>query len=166
MEENDLLNHLEKYIPELEGAEEKTKYKKNEAMAKRNLVDSIKDHLIPHVFGLKNAKAMHGAIVKLYANSNTNRKLALKNCLRNIKMIGSDLVDSYVVGIYSIKDELVSIRETIEDKELVSVALNGFPSSWEPFIQGVCARGQLPSLDDLWIDCVEEEARLLSRNDP
>jgi hypothetical protein len=44
------------------------------------------------------------------------------------------------------------------------VALNGFLGSWEPFLQGICARGKLPPFDKLLIDCIQEEARIESKN--
>jgi hypothetical protein len=40
----------------------------------------------------------------------------------------------------------------------VNVALNGFLESWEPFVQGICAREKLPPFDRLWINCTQEEA--------
>jgi hypothetical protein len=46
----------------------------------------------------------------------------------------------------------------------VNVALNGFPESWEPFVQGICAREKLPPFDRLWINCIQEEARIELRN--
>ena len=36
------------------------------------------------------------------------------------------------------------------------MALNGIPTSWEPFIQDVCARDELPNFDQLWTNCVQE----------
>ena len=68
LEENELQDHVEKVILEPKGVEEQAKYKKNEAKAKIILVDSMKDHLIPHVIGLKTAKVVYDALVKLYAS--------------------------------------------------------------------------------------------------
>jgi len=90
---------------------------------------------------------MYNVLVNLYGSNNDNRKLALKNHLRNIKMIGSDFVTNYLMKITQVKDELVALAEKIEESDLVTIALNGFPSSWEPFIQGICACGKLPSFD-------------------
>jgi hypothetical protein len=44
------------------------------------------------------------------------------------------------------------------------VALNGFPGSWEPFVQRICAQEKLPPFDRMWIDCIQEEAQIESRN--
>jgi hypothetical protein len=48
--------------------------------------------------------------------------------------------------------------------QLMNVAMNGFLGSWEPFVQGICAREKLPPFDKLSIDCIQEEARIESRN--
>ena len=47
LEENDLEGFIEEEIPEPKGDEAKEKHKKSIVKAKRIIVDSIKDHLIP-----------------------------------------------------------------------------------------------------------------------
>jgi hypothetical protein len=54
--------------------------------------------------------------------------------------------------------------EVVDDIELVNVALNGFPGSWEPFLQGICAREKFPPFARLWINYIQEEARIESKN--
>ena len=66
--------------------------------------------------------------------------------------------------ISQIRDKLVAIGEAIDDTELMNVALNGFRESWEPFVQGICAREKLPPFDKLWIDCIQDEAWIESKN--
>jgi hypothetical protein len=46
----------------------------------------------------------------------------------------------------------------------VTTTLNGFPSSWDPFIQGICTRIKLPKFDKLWSYCTQEESRLISKS--
>ena len=48
-------------------------------------------------------------------------------------------VASYLMRITQIHDQLVTIGEVVDDTKLVNVALNGFPGTWEPFVQGICA---------------------------
>jgi len=48
----------------------------------------------------------------------------------------------------------------VEDKELVSISLNGLVVSWRPFVQGVCACEKLPNFTKLWDDLVQEEIGL------
>jgi hypothetical protein len=50
--ENDLLEHVTVGVPEPNEAEKKTKHKKNEKKAKRIVSDSVKDHLIHHIYKL------------------------------------------------------------------------------------------------------------------
>jgi hypothetical protein len=65
-------------------------------------------------------------------------------------MSSSDTVASYLMRITQIRDQLAAIGEAVDDTELVNVALNGLPRSWEPFVQGICAREKLPDFDRLW----------------
>jgi hypothetical protein len=53
----------------------------------------------------------------------------------------------------------------MQDDKLVNVALRGLPRSLEPFVQGICAREKLPYFHRLWTDCIQEETRLVSRDD-
>jgi hypothetical protein len=39
-----------------------------------------------------------------------------------------------------------------------------FPSSWDPFVQGICARSKFPKFDKLWTNCTQEEYRLISKS--
>jgi hypothetical protein len=54
-------------------------------------------------------------------------------------MSNSDIVASYPMRITQIRDQLVAIGKAIDDTKLVNVSLKGFPGSWEPFVQGICA---------------------------
>ena len=61
-------------------------HKKNLVMAKRIIVDSIIDHLIPQVSSLKTPKSMFDALTKLFEGKNINRKMTLRNQLKNVKI--------------------------------------------------------------------------------
>jgi hypothetical protein len=52
-------------------------YNKKNVKAKRLILDAIKDRLIPHVSGKKNAYEMWEYLTKLYQSSYENRKMAL-----------------------------------------------------------------------------------------
>ena len=64
---------------QFQGDEAKALHKNKLVMAKRIIIDSIKDHLIPHVSSLKTPKAMFDALTKLFEGKNINRKMALRN---------------------------------------------------------------------------------------
>jgi hypothetical protein len=61
-------------------------------------------------------------------------------------MSKTDTVVSYLTKVIELRDQLVTIGMKVEDKELVSIALNGLAPSWMPFVQGVCAHETLPIL--------------------
>lgn len=164
LDENEIQNNVKENVLEPKNVEEKAKHKTNEAKAKRNLIDSIKDHLIPHVAELKTAKKMYDALVGLFESKNNSRKLTLRHQLHSIMMSRLDSVATYLMRVFRLRDQLNAIGDTIDDVELVTMTLNGFPSSWDPFVKGICTRIELPKFDRLWINCVQEEARLLSKN--
>jgi hypothetical protein len=67
--------------------------------------------------------------------------------------------------ITQIRDQLATIREKVEDVELVNMALNGFPTPWEPFVKGIRALENLPDFERLWDDCIQEETPMESKAD-
>jgi hypothetical protein len=91
---------------------------------------------------------------EFYQRGNANWKLILRHKLRFVEMSKSDIVASYLIRITQIHDQLVAVGEVVDDIELVIVELKGFLESWEPFVQGICAREKLPPFDGLWIDCI------------
>jgi hypothetical protein len=150
-------------LPKPEDKEAKEKFKKNEVKAKRILADSIKDHMIPNVSELKTPKEMFDALTRLYESKNTSPKLTLRHQLRNVTMNKLETVVNYFMKISQIKDQLATIGDSVEDVELVTTTPNGFPPSWDPFVQGICARRKLPKFDKLWSNCTQEESRLISK---
>ena len=79
-------------------------------------------------------------------------------------MLRLDSVAAYLMRVSQLRDQLQAIGDTVDVVELVTMTLNGFPSSWDPFVQGICAWAEFPTFDRLWIDCVQEEAKILSKN--
>ena len=89
----------------------------------------VKDHIVPHLLGLDTTRKMWEAIIKLYQNSNLNRKTVLKEKLQNTKMRKGESVSSYLTRLRQVKDELADVGETVDGTELVRIALNGFSKS-------------------------------------
>jgi hypothetical protein len=163
LEESDLMKFVEEVVPEPDDASEKSQWKKNDARARRIIIYSVRDHLIPHISKLKTTKEMFDALKKLFESNNTNRAIALKHQLQNVKMTKADTIATFFMKISEIRDQLGTIGEIISDRELVMLTLNGLPSHWEPFIQSISGRSKLPKFDRLWADCTQEETRLAAR---
>ena len=49
LEENDLLNLVNEKVPETVAKEDKSHWRKSDAIARRILVDSVRDHLAPQM---------------------------------------------------------------------------------------------------------------------
>jgi len=103
------------------------------------ILDAVKDNLIPHLSEKKTTKEMFDALVSLFQSDNLNRKMILRNKLSSVHMYRSDNVTSYFMRITQVRDQLAAIGEKVNDVEVLNMALNGFPKSWEPFVKEVCA---------------------------
>ena len=86
LEHNELRTYIGGEVAVLEGDEAKALHKKKLVMAKRIIVDSIKDHLIPEVSSLKKSKDMFDALTKLFEGKNINKNTTLRNQLKNVKI--------------------------------------------------------------------------------
>ena len=125
LEEYELWDIVEKPITIPKDVVPLAEYNKKNVKAKRIILDAIKDHVIPHVTGKKNAFEMWESLTKLYQSSNENKKMVLREKLRSIKMTKTDTVASYLTKITQVRDELGVVGETISDNELVRTTLNG-----------------------------------------
>jgi hypothetical protein len=128
LEESDLMKFVEEFVPKPADASEKTQWKKNDAKARKIIIYSVKDHLIPHISPMKTAKEMFDALKKLFESKNTYRAIALKHQLQNIKMTKADTIATFFMKIVEIRDQLGAIGEIISDREPVMLTLNGLPS--------------------------------------
>jgi hypothetical protein len=86
LEENDLAKFVKEEVPKPVDAAEKENHQKDTIRAKRIIVDSIKDHLIPQVSSKKTPKEMFDALTRLYQRKNINRKMNLRTQLKNTRM--------------------------------------------------------------------------------
>jgi hypothetical protein len=104
-------------------------HEKKEIKVERVILDSVKDHLIPHLSEKKTAKEMFDSLVGLFQSTNMNRKMVLRNRLISMQMSRSDNVTSYFMRITQVRDWLVAIGEHVENPGPIS------KSSWSVFDQ-------------------------------
>ena len=114
MEENELDSYIHEEVPVPEGDDSKALHKKKLVMANRIIADSIKDHLIPHVSSLKTPKAMFDSLTKLFEGKNINRKMTLRNQLKNVKIQNAETIQSYFTRVSQIKKQLEAVDEEVE----------------------------------------------------
>ena len=85
--------------------------------------------------------------------NNAMRVLAIKRQLNHIQIKKGKSINSYFLRVASIIDELSNIGTIINDAELMLMAIDGFPKSWESFGHGISARNQLLDFNRLKNDC-------------
>jgi hypothetical protein len=71
---------------------------KKEVKAKRVFLESVRDHLIPHIAKKTSAKEMYDDLVSLYQNKNIGRFLHLKNEIQVINISSEDMVMNYLMN--------------------------------------------------------------------
>jgi hypothetical protein len=154
--------------PEFEEGKEKEaqniavmeKFKDTDINAMNIIVDSIKDHLIPYISHLDSSKKMYDALTNLFSVRNIGQVMSLKN---DMKMNDDDNITSYSVWISQLRDQLQAIEETISEKELVNIVLNGLPKTWDAFAASMNTRKEYPTFEELWTCCAQEESRISAK---
>ena len=86
LEENDLDQFIITQVLELESDEAMTDHKKSMSKSKRIIADSIKDHLIPHVYAFKTPKEVDDVFKNIFKGKNINQKMTLRNQLKNVNI--------------------------------------------------------------------------------
>jgi hypothetical protein len=154
LEENDLWDIIKKVATLPTDPHELVAHNKREVKAKQMILDAIKDHLIPHIFEKTMTKEMFDVLESLYQSENINKKMILRNKLRSLVTSRSDTTNSYLMKVTHVHDQLATVGEKVANAKLVNMAFKGFPTSWEPFVKGICARENLPNFERLWDDCI------------
>jgi hypothetical protein len=141
-------------------------YKKRQAKAKRVIIDSVKDNMMPFITHLRTTKECFDTLANLYEKKAPTQERTLKKHLRTLKMGKDETISAFFCKISQTRDQLAVIGVAVDDDELVQTTVDGLPESWETFLLSVNGREVQPNFERLWHDCLEEEGRLKSRNEP
>jgi hypothetical protein len=163
LEEEDLLDATTKTLPDTTTDMEKKIRKEDDVRARKIIIYSVRDHLLPRIANLKTTYDMYKTLKGMFESDNTLRALTLKSQLQSTKMTKDDTVALFFMKLSEIKEQLETIGEIMSDRELVLTTLQNLPKSWEPFIQSISGREALPTFERLWTDCTQEELRLRNR---
>jgi hypothetical protein len=99
LEDDDLLRLIEKTLPTTKIDEEKDEWKAYDIKARKIIICSVRDHLLPHISTLKTTYEMYDALKKMFERNNTNIALTLKHQLQNIKMMKDDTIATFFMKI-------------------------------------------------------------------
>jgi len=72
-------------------------------------------------------------VTELFQSKSNQGNLALKDKLRNIRCENGDNMPQYLTKFTQCQDELGSVGVTVEDEDMVSLALLGLPKSWHSY---------------------------------
>jgi hypothetical protein len=117
---------------------------KKVAKVRRILLEGVQDHIVSSLHGKATPHAMWKVLTDLFQNSNSHRKLALKDKLRKIKMEKGNTIPKYLTKFFQCRDELGNVGITVVADDLVILALLGLPKSWNSYQDSVNGREKFP----------------------
>ena len=124
-------------------------YKRKQTKAKRIILISIKDNMMPLIGHLRTVKECFDALENLYEKKTPTQKRILKKQLRTLKMGKDDTVATFFSKIAQTRDQLIAIGISVDDDDLVQTTFDGLPAAWGVFIASVNGRESQPNFERL-----------------
>eukprot|EP00253_Pinus_taeda_P004045 PITA_04045 len=123
LEDNDLKEFINQEIqkPTSTNVQELAEWKKCVAKARQIILEGVRDHIVSSLHGKDTPFSMWKTLKNLYQNSSDQRKLALKDKLRRIKMEKGDTISTYLNKLATCRDELSSVGITIADDDMEEI---------------------------------------------
>ena len=81
-------------------------WKKIDSRAMLIIMDGVKDHIVPHLFGKKTTLEMWKALESLYQRKNKNQRMVLQERMCNTNMTKGEGVVPYLMRLTQIRDDL------------------------------------------------------------
>jgi hypothetical protein len=166
LEKGDLDELVTKVMEEPTSNAGRADYKKRQVKAKRVIFYSVKDSMMPLIAHLRTAKEFFDALANLYEKKAPTQKRTLKKQLCTLNMGKDETISTFFSKIAQTRDQLAAIGVAVDDDDLVQTTVDDLPESWETFLSSVNGREVQPNFERLWYDCLEEEGRLKSINEP
>ena len=132
---------------------------KKVAKTRRILLEGVKDHIVSNLHEKSTPFTMWKALTDFFQSSSDQRKLALKDKLRKIKMEKGDSIPKYLTKFVHCRDEMGSVGITVDDEYLVRLALLGLLKSWHSYEDSVNGWERLSGWEQLRSDLVQEGTR-------
>ena len=133
LDDNGLKEFIDADVPKPTDATQVGDWKKKTTKCRRIPLEGMRDHIVSNLHGKASPYLMWKALTDLFQSKSDQRKLALKDKLRNIKCEKGDSMPKYLTKFTQCRDELGSVGVTVDDDDLVSLALLGLPKSWHSY---------------------------------
>jgi hypothetical protein len=121
---------------------------------------------MPLIAHLMTTKECFDALENIYEKKAPTQKRILNKQLHTLKMGKDKSISVFFSKISQTRDQLATIGVAVDDDDLVQTTVDRLLDSWETFLSSVNGREVQPNFERLWYDCLEEEGRLKSRNEP
>ena len=146
LEDNGLKEFIDSDVPKPDSSDAVglDAWKKKVAKKRRILLEGVKDHIVSRIHGKDTPFLMWKDLTDFFQSRSDQRLLALKDKLRKIKMEKGDNIPKYLTKFVYCRDELGSVGITVDDEDLVSLALLGLSKSWHSYKDSVNGREKLP----------------------
>ena len=164
LEDNGLKEFVDTDVQKPTDPAEVEVWQKKMAKCRRILLEGVKDHIVSSLHGKATPYLMWKALTDLFQSKSDQRKLALKDKLRNIKMEKGDSIAKYLTKFTQCRDELGRVGVTVDEEDMVDLALLGLPKAWHSYQDSVNGREKLPGWERLWADLMQEEIRRTTRD--
>ena len=147
LEDNGLKEFIDQEIPKPTtlNALNLAEWKKCVAKARKIILEGVREHIVLSLHGKGALYAMWKTLTDLYQNNNVQRKLALKDKLRKIKMEKGEMIPKYLTKFTQCWDELGSVGIMVVEDDMVSLSLPRLPKSWHSYQDSVNGREKLPN---------------------
>ena len=116
LEDNGLKEFIDAEIPKLASSDAAAldAWQKKTTKCRRIMLEGVKDYIVSSLHGKASPFLMWKYLTDLFQSKSDQRKLALKDKLRNIKMEKGDSIPKYLTKFFQCRDELGSVGVTID----------------------------------------------------
>eukprot|EP00253_Pinus_taeda_P001708 PITA_01708 len=169
LEDQGVLDHVRGNIvepPSNAPAAARNKWKTGEVKTKKIIRDFIDKRLVAYISNLNTSKEIYNRLVSLFKDNDANQVLFLRNKLKEIKKGKDESMQAYFLRITEIRNNLLSIGETITDREMALTTLGGLPSEWYVFKTTLLNNNVILGFEEMMARCIQEETRVEEQEMP
>jgi len=123
---------------------------------------TLSDSLIPYTVGVNSSRDLWAKLESRLATASQSHIHELRSRLRTLTK-GDSSATQFLQQIEAIADALASAGAPIDDSELISVILHGFPSEYDSFVDAIQFRLGSTTIDELHGLLLSKEIQLTNR---
>eukprot|EP00253_Pinus_taeda_P025074 PITA_25074 len=121
LDDNELKEFKETDVPKPIDDTQADAWQKKTAKCRRILLEGMKDHIVSSLHRKATPYLMWKSLTELFQSKSDQRKLALKDKLRNIKCDKGENMPKYLTKFTQCQDQLGSVGVTINDEDLEEI---------------------------------------------